>query len=201
MSETRPDRNRDEALFSSISRRFVGMAMSGTQPNFQAFKVVSGSRCVGHVQDASDPCFLGHDVQALSKMRLGHGHVRVVSWPQQGWRLIFRHIFAVSGTRCAGHVQDATGTYPDFQDATGIHPDFHVFLVNFLDTICRQCPGCIRAAVGMQPDFQTFLGLDVQVMSETRHDHDRDGAKFLGNFWQFWDTVWRPSLGCDMDVS
>ncbi|CAA2955335.1 Hypothetical predicted protein [Olea europaea subsp. europaea] len=70
----------------------------------------------------------------------------------------FQAFFVVSGIRCTSHLQDTTGTYPDFQDATGIRSDFHVFLDNFLDTMCRQCLGRNRTAAGMQPDFQTFLG-------------------------------------------
>ncbi|CAA2954914.1 Hypothetical predicted protein [Olea europaea subsp. europaea] len=223
MSGTRLDRDRDAALFSSISRQSVGMACRqcsgcfpatlGTKADFQPNEgsmAVHEIRCAGHVQVAAgtQPNFqaflgtFGHDVQAMSGMRPGHGHVREASWPQQGWRLIFRHIFAVSGTRCVGHLQDATGTYLEFQDAIGIHSDFHVFLVNFLDTMCRQCLGRIRAAAGMQSDFQTFLG-NVQdasgqlqgcslifrpyprrVMATTGME-----TNFQAFFFSFWDTV------------
>ncbi|CAA2952730.1 Hypothetical predicted protein [Olea europaea subsp. europaea] len=108
MFGTRPDRDRDAALFSSISRQFVGMACRqcsgcssatlGTQANFQPNegstvrrpcqgpmhvpKVVSGSRCAGHVEDAFEPWWgwslifkhfravFGHSVQDMSGMRL-----------------------------------------------------------------------------------------------------------------------------------
>ncbi|CAA2960452.1 Hypothetical predicted protein, partial [Olea europaea subsp. europaea] len=55
---------------------------------------------------------------------------------------------AISGAQCTDHVQDATGTYPNF----------HVFLRIFLDTVCRQCSGRVEATARIQPDFQTFVG-------------------------------------------
>ncbi|CAA3011489.1 Hypothetical predicted protein [Olea europaea subsp. europaea] len=77
----------------------------------------------------------------------------------------------MSGTRLGrggmqpGHVHNAAGT----------DPDFHVFLRNVIDTVYRQCLGCVRATAWMQPDFQAFVG-------------------------SFWDTVCRPCPGCGRDA-
>ncbi|CAA2955403.1 Hypothetical predicted protein [Olea europaea subsp. europaea] len=83
-----------------------------------------------------------------------------------------RHFWAVFGTQCVGHLQDATGTYPNFHVMSGTRPghgrtepDFQ-----FVGTMCWPSPGCILAAAGTQPDFQAFLG-------------------------NFWDSVCKPSSG------
>ncbi|CAA2954924.1 Hypothetical predicted protein [Olea europaea subsp. europaea] len=88
-------REKDAALFSSISRQFVGTICRqysgrflatpcpGWSLIFRHFKVVSGSRCAGHVQDASEPCL--------------------------GWSLIFRHFKAVFGH----NVHAMSGMRPD----------------------------------------------------------------------------------------
>ncbi|CAA3008305.1 Hypothetical predicted protein [Olea europaea subsp. europaea] len=242
MSETRPNRDRDAALFSSISWQFMGMICRqcsgcfpttlGTQEDFQPnegstvrrpcqgrmhtpkpcpehnlifrhFKVVSGSRCAGHVEDASEPwrgwslifrhfrAIFGHSVQAMSGMRPDCSYVRDVSWPQQGWRLIFRHIFAISGTWCAGHLQDATWTYPDFQAMFGSRLGRDRDRAWFPD-ISRQCPGRVGTAARMQPDFQAFLGSFWDTMCKpclgrvlAAVGTQLDFLAFLNNFWDF----------------
>ncbi|CAA2995976.1 Hypothetical predicted protein [Olea europaea subsp. europaea] len=152
--------------------RVLARPCPGRSLIFKYFKIVSGSRCAGHVQDTFEPwrgwslifrhfkAIFGHSVQAMSGTRPDRGHVRDVSWPRQGRRLIFRHFFAISGSRCAGHLQDTTGTFPEFL----------VFFGSFWNTVCKQCSGCVWATTGMQPGFQAFLG-------------------------NFWDTMCRPCLG------
>ncbi|CAA2966823.1 Hypothetical predicted protein [Olea europaea subsp. europaea] len=96
--------------------------------------------------------FLGLGVQAMSRMR--QGCLRTVRpcservMAMAGMESDFQAILCSFGTRCAVHIQDATGT----------HPDFHVFLGSFWSTVCKQCSGRVWAAVGMQPSFQAFLG-------------------------------------------
>ncbi|CAA3008313.1 Hypothetical predicted protein [Olea europaea subsp. europaea] len=236
MSGTHPGCDKDGALFSTIFRQFVGMVCRqclglipttlGTQANFQQnegardaarflgifqqflgtvcrpcpgrslifkyFKVVSGSRCAGHVQDAFEP------------------------W--RGWSLIFRHFRAVfghsvqamSGTRPDhGHVQVAAGTQPDFQTFLGSFWDtldaswlqqghsltFRYFMAIFgqsvhavsgmrpgcgiygqlLGIVCSPCPGRVLSRQG-QPDFHSYIG-------------------------NFWVTVCKPCPGCHRDIS
>ncbi|CAA2952733.1 Hypothetical predicted protein [Olea europaea subsp. europaea] len=114
----------------------------GTQPDFQAFignlwnpmcrpcpgrimaMVVSRTRCVGNVRDASRP---------------RQGCNQVISWTWcpgnfgdalgllQGFSLISRHFQRVSGTQCVDHVQDTAGMQLDLQ----------AFLGSFWDTMCR----------------------------------------------------------------
>ncbi|CAA3008312.1 Hypothetical predicted protein [Olea europaea subsp. europaea] len=140
---TRPDRSRIVARFLGICMQFVSMVcrpypgrilvMVGSSPIFKHFLAFSGTRCPGHVRDASWP-----HVQAMFRVRLGHGRDAV-------WFPGVSRQF--SGTLCVGHVQDTAGT----------HLDFHVFLDNFLDTMSRQFLGRVGAAAGMQSSFQAFL--------------------------------------------
>ncbi|CAA2985521.1 Hypothetical predicted protein [Olea europaea subsp. europaea] len=118
----------------------------------------------------------------------------------QGRSLIFRQFWVVSGTRCAGHVQDATGTHPNFQAVCGhsvqamsrTHPghgwDVTQFSGNFWDSVCRPCPGCIMAKAGTEPNFQAILGSFMDTVCRPCPRYDRDASGLLGIFRQFSGT-------------
>ncbi|CAA3000141.1 Hypothetical predicted protein [Olea europaea subsp. europaea] len=97
-----PGYYRDTSWFSCISRQFLGHDEQDLECR----------PCSGPVMATvgTEPNF-----QAIL------GHVRDASWPRQGWSLIFRQFWAVSRTRCAGHVQDAT-------DASKLSGIFRKFL-------------------------------------------------------------------------
>ncbi|CAA2954913.1 Hypothetical predicted protein [Olea europaea subsp. europaea] len=132
-----------------ICRQFVGttyrpcpgrvLAATGTQPDFHAF--------LGKFWDSvCSPC--PGRIMATAGTKLDFKAILGSLWdtvcrPCPGYDRD-----AISGTRCASHVQNAVGT----------HPDFHVFLHNNLDTIYRQCSGRVEATAWMQPDFQAFVG-------------------------------------------
>ncbi|CAA3023150.1 Hypothetical predicted protein [Olea europaea subsp. europaea] len=169
------------------------LAVVGTQPDFQAFLgSVWVTEC--HERDASGQRqgrslifrhfwkVFGHGVLATFGTCLTTvgtppdfsafvgSHVRDASWLQKGQSLIFKQFWVVSGTRCAGQVQDAAGTHPDFQvvsgtlrgghvqDVAGTHPDFHIFLGHVQDVIETQ--------FDLQAFLHNFLGDDVQALIE-----------------------------------
>ncbi|CAA3001835.1 ---NA--- [Olea europaea subsp. europaea] len=76
---------------------------------------------------------------------------RFLGHSEQGYSLIFRNFYTVSGTQCAGHVQDAIATQLDFL----------AFLGRVWHTVCRPCPGCVLAMVGTKVDFKAHKGSTV----------------------------------------
>ncbi|CAA2955344.1 Hypothetical predicted protein [Olea europaea subsp. europaea] len=114
--------------------------------------------------------------------------------------------WAVSGTRCASHVQDAARMLPDFQ----------VFLGSLWNTVCRQCSGRVWAVAGIQPSFRAFLdsfwdtGCNLifrQIWEVLRHGVQGTSGKRLGRgiFRQLLEpgvqAVSETRLGCGRDAA
>ncbi|CAA3000149.1 Hypothetical predicted protein [Olea europaea subsp. europaea] len=167
-----PRRGRDTSLFSGLSRPYRGM-----RHDFQAFL---GSFW-GTVCRPCPGCILATVGTQVNFQALEGRTV-------------------VSGTRCAGLVQDAIGMQPDFhaflgsftgmtlsgclQATVGAQPDFQAFLDNFWVQCAgqvvsgTQCAGHVQDAVVMQPDFQAFLSSFIgTAVSGTRcAGHVRDAS-------------------------
>ncbi|CAA2986362.1 Hypothetical predicted protein [Olea europaea subsp. europaea] len=95
------------------------------------------------------------------------GHVRdAARFLGISWQFLGLSVQAMFGTRCASH------------------PNFHVFLDNFLDTVCRQCPGLVGAAVGIQHDFQVLLGEQFLDMVFRPCPGRGNSGKFLGTMYR-----------------
>ncbi|CAA2954909.1 Hypothetical predicted protein [Olea europaea subsp. europaea] len=91
--------------------------------------------------------FLGHSVQARSTTRQGRSPIFFGISRQ----------FLGDSVPSPGRVLAAVGTYLDFQ----------AFLGNFMDSMCRPCPGCVVATevsgAGVQAMFGMHLGWDRDV--------------------------------------
>ncbi|CAA2984919.1 Hypothetical predicted protein [Olea europaea subsp. europaea] len=183
---------------------------------FRQFWAVSGTRCIGHVQDAANLIFTyflaiswtrcAGNVRDTSGLLQG---CNMISGPSRtrpgrilaavGTQLDFqafvgslpcpghvRQFWVVSGTRCGGHVQDATGTHLDFQAmsgciqaAVGTLLNFQAFLCNFRDSVSRPYPGCVMAKAGTEPNFQAILGSFMDTVCRPCPGYGRDASRLL----------------------
>ncbi|CAA2984915.1 Hypothetical predicted protein [Olea europaea subsp. europaea] len=239
MSRMRPSRGRDAARFSGIYWKFMGpdvQAMSGTHHGHgnvrdasrprqgcslvsRQFSLVSGARCVDHVQDTART---HPDFHAMSGTRHGHGKdkarfsgnfvqflgygVQSISRMRQGHILTFRKFLG-----CIGAV---VGMQPNFQallgnfwDTVALGATLGCSLIfrhswDFLGMVCMLCPGRVLAAIGMQPNFQAFVGsLWARPCSRcvmAKVGTEPDFQAILGSFV---DTVCRLHPGCSKDAS
>ncbi|CAA2955338.1 Hypothetical predicted protein [Olea europaea subsp. europaea] len=171
----------------------------GTQPDFQAFLGSLWARCAGQVQDASwrqQRCrLIFRHFKAVfwdSVCRPSLGHVmatirtqpdfQAISRPCPGRSLIFKYFKVVSGSRCAGHVQDA---FEPWRGWSLIFRNFRAIFGHSVQAISetrpdrghgvkavskssrdgasfsgisRPRPERLLATVGVQLDFQAFVG-------------------------------------------
>ncbi|CAA2954918.1 Hypothetical predicted protein [Olea europaea subsp. europaea] len=141
----------------------------GIQPNFQAFlgsfwdtvcklrprRVRDVARFSGISRE-----FLGDGVQAMDRTLLGDGTDTARLSGIFG-KFLGTEVF---GTRCVGHVKDATGTHPDFQAVCG----------HRVQAMFEMYPGLDWDADWLLGISWQFLGLSVQAMFGTPHGHSRD---------------------------
>ncbi|CAA2954912.1 Hypothetical predicted protein [Olea europaea subsp. europaea] len=121
--------------------------------------------------------------QAMSRMHHGHGNVREASGLLTGMQPDFQAFVVVSRTLCVGHVQDVAVMQSNFQ----------AFL------------GYVQNAAGTHPDFHVFLRNVIDTMY--RQCSACVGATawmqpdFRASAGSFWDTVCRPRPGCGRDAA
>ncbi|CAA2955350.1 Hypothetical predicted protein [Olea europaea subsp. europaea] len=109
--------------------------------------------------------FLGHGVQALSRMLQRPGCVLASVGMQPDFKAFVGSLWA----RCAGHVRDGLGRSLIFR--------------HFWDSVYKRCPGLVMGKVETEFDFQAILGSFVDTaMSGMRLVRDRDAALFSSSF-------------------
>ncbi|CAA3008303.1 Hypothetical predicted protein [Olea europaea subsp. europaea] len=168
MFEMHLGRDRNATRFPGISRPCSGrvMAMAGTESDFQAILCSFGTRCAVYIQDA------------------------IGTHPD--FQVFLGSFWSTVCNQCSGRFWAAVGMQPSFQAFLGSLWDMAIFRMHwgycrdaarfrgsfrqFLETVCRPCPGYdkdaarfsgifrlhpgrVLATIGMQPNFQAFVGI------------------------------------------